>query len=392
VGIAGVVALGGLLWAWHVLRQDDVVLYRGGLVAHAVLSAVVILACTQPGPVRALLSLPPLRALGRISYGVYLYHWPVFVWMDRPVVVEVAVTLALAVVSYVVLEQPIRQRRVRVPLLAAPSVALLVVGVVVASTLHPPRPASFDLASAAEASLPPDPRVEPDPSAARVAMFGDSTALRTGFGLKGWGWYSGTLDMRDGGAGDGVGCPLVSGGVVDYVVARQAPEPICATWPDRWAAIVEREDLDAAVVQIGPWDVTDRELDGEWTHIGEPAYDARLEREIERAVDVLSAKGALVIWLTAPHIEFGRGQAGIPRDSPISEPARMDRLNQLIGEVDARRDEMVVLDLVAHIRSLPGGEMDASLRPDGVHFSEDAAPALARWLAPEILRLIDERR
>src|SRR3954451_22028337 len=79
---AGVVALVGMLWAWSTVRQDDALLYRGGFVVHAVLTAIVILSAMQPGPVRMLLSVPPLRALGAISYGVYLYHWPVLVWWD----------------------------------------------------------------------------------------------------------------------------------------------------------------------------------------------------------------------------------------------------------------------------------------------------------------------
>ena len=158
--------------------------------------------------------------------------------------------------------------------------------------------------------------------------------------------------------------------------------------------LVSGEKLDAALIEIGPWDVADRKLAGsdEWTHIGEPAYDAFLEKEMNLAVDVLSRDGALVIWMTSPQIEFGRGQPEISHDQPISDPARMARLNELIAQVDAARPEMVELDLVAHLRSLPGGEMDPALRPDGEHFSEEASADLAGWLAPEIIRLVDASR
>ncbi|HEX4906820.1 MAG TPA: hypothetical protein VFU93_15305, partial [Acidimicrobiales bacterium] len=180
-----------------------------------------------------------------------------------------------------------------------------------------------------------------------------------------------------------VGCPLGRGGIVDFVAARQAPEPHCAEWPTRWRTMAE--GLDAAVVGIGPWDVTDRKVDGEWTHIGEPAYDAFLRREMELAVDVLSSDGALVVWLTSPRITFGDGE------HPISDPARMDRLNELIADVDAAREEMVVLDLRGYLRSLPGDEMDRTLRPDGVHFSEEASADLVDWLAPAIIDLVRGR-
>ena len=53
----GVVALGLLALWWTTVRQDDLVLYRGGLLVHAALCAVVILAAVQDGgPVRRALS------------------------------------------------------------------------------------------------------------------------------------------------------------------------------------------------------------------------------------------------------------------------------------------------------------------------------------------------
>ena len=383
---SGAVALVGILWAWSSVRQDETVLYRGGFVVHAVASALVILAAMQPGPVRTLLSLPPLRALGRISYGVYLYHWPVFVWWDAPVLAQLALTLVLATVSYVVLEQPIRRGRWRVPVLAVPATALLVAAVVVVSTLDPPKPVTFDLALSSP-PVPSDPIVEPRSDAPVVGVFGDSTALTTGYGLGGYAMTTGKLEMRSGGVN--MGCPLGRGGDVDYVSARQTPEPECLLWPERWSELAK--GLDLALIQIGPWDVTDRKIDGEWTHIGEPAYDAFLRREMELAVDVLSSDGALVAWVKSPHIEFGRGQSNLPQDHPISDPARMDRLNELVAELDAERDDLVVLDLQGYLRSLPGGEMTRSMRPDGVHFDEDGAIALVDWLAPAIFDLVEDR-
>ena len=58
-------------------------LYRGGFLLLALAVAVVIAAAVQPkaGPLGRVLSLPPLRALGLISYGVYLWHWPVYLML-----------------------------------------------------------------------------------------------------------------------------------------------------------------------------------------------------------------------------------------------------------------------------------------------------------------------
>src|SRR5262249_29201269 len=76
--------------------------------------AFLIFASTQPGggmsnPIRSALSFTPLRGLGLISYGVYIYHWPIFVILNpdrthltgnRLVLLRVVVTLAVATASY----------------------------------------------------------------------------------------------------------------------------------------------------------------------------------------------------------------------------------------------------------------------------------------------------
>src|SRR5437868_6584573 len=82
VAMLGPVALVGLAVATTQARVSDAGLFRGGLLAYALGGCVMVLAACEPGPVRTLLSTPPLRALGRISYGVYVYHWPLFLWLS----------------------------------------------------------------------------------------------------------------------------------------------------------------------------------------------------------------------------------------------------------------------------------------------------------------------
>jgi peptidoglycan/LPS O-acetylase OafA/YrhL len=124
-GLAGLAVLGYVVLRWH---DYDTFVYRGGLLLVAVAAAALVAAAAHPASrVSSLLSGRPLVWLGRRSYGVYLWHWPVMA-LSRPdidvhlsawllVPAQVAVTLALAEASYRWVEMPIRtrvaQRRVR---------------------------------------------------------------------------------------------------------------------------------------------------------------------------------------------------------------------------------------------------------------------------------------
>ena len=58
-------------------------------------------------------------------------------------------------------------------------------------------------------------------------------------------------------------------------------------------------------------------------------------------------------------------------------------------EVAAARPGVHIVDLRTWLRQQPGGELDWSMRPDGVHFSEDTVrPIVANWLAPSILSAV----
>ncbi|NQX11961.1 acetyltransferase [Microbacteriaceae bacterium VKM Ac-2855] len=127
----GILALVGLIALSTVLDERDPFTYRGGLVLGSVLAAVVVWAATLPGALlgRAL-DVRPLRWIGRRSYGLYLWHWPLLVIAQSvlgatelgravpllPAITALALTVAVAALSYSVIEQPIRRHGLRAPI------------------------------------------------------------------------------------------------------------------------------------------------------------------------------------------------------------------------------------------------------------------------------------
>lgn len=102
---------------------DDALYQHGGFLRVGVLTAVVVVAATGSGIVATVLARPLLIWVGRRSYGIYLYHWPIFVLtrpgIDVPApawavdVGRVAATLLVAEASYRWLETPIRRGAIR---------------------------------------------------------------------------------------------------------------------------------------------------------------------------------------------------------------------------------------------------------------------------------------
>jgi peptidoglycan/LPS O-acetylase OafA/YrhL len=87
------------------------------------LCSVGLILCSVDGrsTVARMLAVRPLRAVGKVSYGAYLWHFPVFVVIDEtlgldgagPALLGIGVTAALTVVSYVAIERPFLRLKTR---------------------------------------------------------------------------------------------------------------------------------------------------------------------------------------------------------------------------------------------------------------------------------------
>jgi peptidoglycan/LPS O-acetylase OafA/YrhL len=123
-------------------------MFRGGFLVCAVLAAVVVADArlVERGRFSRLLAIRPLYFVGLISYGIYLWHWPVIVYLsgDRtglsPLPLDLArigATLALSTASYYLVEGPIRRARLHgwVRAWGAPLAGVVTAAVIVFATV-----------------------------------------------------------------------------------------------------------------------------------------------------------------------------------------------------------------------------------------------------------------
>jgi hypothetical protein len=434
-GWVGLAALAVQLWWWWSLPQSTSWLYRGGFVLYAALTCAVLVAATLPrSPLVTALSVAPLRWLGHRSYGIYLFHWPLFLtarqlWpeVSRPVTTAavVAASLLLAELSLRLVETPVRLGRWPRPRVAwrlglASTVAIALLAFVPWPGGDDSRRTDFDAALEAfdrlgggspASSVPPTSSPAPGardgseasgadgtaasaPAAPRqppvVGVFGDSTALAVGVGYEAWLRRTGSPTRLVGNAELGCGVSRFERRRDDQLVELS---PLCAAWPERFGRIVDADRPDVVILNSSVWETADAQLpgDGTWRALGDPRVDDFVRREFLEAVDLLGRHGALVLLMTWP--EHGTW-ADDGRPDAVSrqyDPARMRRLHELYREVvEQRPGQVELLDFSAW---LGDRAQERRWRTDGTHFDLDVPDGVdafgdlaGGWLGEEIDR------
>ena len=375
--------------------------FRHGLLIVVAVAAVLVIApvaLDQDGPVARLLSAGPLVGLGAISYGVYLWHWPIFLLVNgertgvtgwQLFALRCAATLAVAAVSWWLIEQPIREwRPVSVPMLplaaASAATAAMVAMTIVPVKLTPQTPVPGPLVDSAALVAPEVPvEVAPPPRPGapgdmRVAVFGDSiawTLMRYLPPTPGVHFADYTT----------IGCGIARGGPYEYVGQELDQKPECDAWPSRWSQRISYERPDVVLLVVGRWEIVDRMNEGRWTHIGDEAYDSYLRAELRRALDILGSTGARIVVTTEPY----NRRAEKPDGSlyPEDHPERVDTWNELLRGVVDDRPNVTVADLNEKLS--PNGYYTTKvdgirMRSDGVHPTPEAVEWLTPWLVEAV--------
>ncbi|HVF08933.1 MAG TPA: acyltransferase family protein, partial [Actinomycetota bacterium] len=393
-GAAGLVA--SLVW----IRPDGPAYYRGG----AVLVSVTTLAIVAPvwrgaaGPLGSALGWAPLTRIGTISYGIYLWHWPIILWLgirepapSFPVagaIVAVALTVGVAVASFALVEEPFRRRmavgrhaRRWVPsrawvLAAAPLSLVVVAGISMAATVVPP----------------------PTPGEPVVMLVGDSVPEHLAVTIeersadRGWRIVSASHGS----------CP-VTGEITTYLggaPVREADACSDRIVPEQ-DALITTTDPDL-VMWWDRWSVSSfLTSDGRLARAGTPRFWRERRAALREAVGRLSSAGATVVLVaTEPP---GRTVTARCTDERCHQwlefqVTRYDdvttRWNTMLRNYAARHPHdavfVTITDIVCATDTSPCDDTVAGMpaRPDGTHYdgvgADLVADALVARLAPHM--------
>jgi peptidoglycan/LPS O-acetylase OafA/YrhL len=430
-GVVGLLGMAGTGFLWATANQNSVFAFSGGfLVASLAAGGIVLCAgVNKDAPSIWLLEIPPIPWLGQISYGIYLWYWPVLLVMTASrvphwgivglFVEQVAVMIGLATVSAYLVELPIR--RGALPhwrsWVAAPLGAAAAIGAVLASTLVPVGATAIGPASGGTTttttSSPGAPSTTtttfapvlsalspPMPTAAhthrvKVLLVGDSIAGSLAAGLT---QYESNDNVEI--VNEGIpGCSVAMDQQIKVLFYTLPPGLPCAAGDPsalmtQWKRWVDQYNPDV-VLYVARGETFDQEHNGAWVDIGVSSFDQYIEGRYRQAVNVLGSKGATVVLMTSPYYQSGVSPAGTiwPEDTP----SRVVLDNQTIRRVatsmtsGAAHNPVYVFDLNALVD--PGDRYDVNLGPvnlrcsDGVHFSRPGGVFIGLQLLPDVAAL-----
>lgn len=407
------------------------------------LTAVLLWSLQADSATRRALSTGPLVWIGAISYGLYLYHWPVFSVLDARrtgldglplATVRITVSFALAASSYRFIEAPIRDGSWRVPTparltvgaTALAGVAILATSVpmwerapttsepVVLGAMAPPAVAMAAPAesvgvpapsaptastgpsapSAPSSSAPSAPPAPTAPAAPTVTIapttppvVPPSPPVVAIFGDSIADWLlrdaSSTFDRDDLIAIDAAleACD----GAVDPPRLRDRhgkelfPPADCRPWTETYPEVVEHRTVDVAVLVLGQAPIIDRLVDGEWI---DPCIDMRwYVHDVSERIAYMQRHVRDVV-LTLPSWGGPGATWSLPDDHQLRTGCVRDQLRALADRTGVRTVDLA--DILCP--DGPSSRCNDLRSLDGTHVDPEDAPAVLDWLLDRSVR------
>ena len=419
VDLVAALGLLGVVGAFLIVPDSWPGYYRGGSLVLSITVGCVLWAVeSRPtGLVSRVLSIGGAQWLGRISYGLYLWHWPVIVFAGPALAVFLAslmpgliggttglnavragIILALAVTSYYVLERPIRRgyiwhlkltnRRVlvaaAVAMLGAASTSVLL------TTVSPGiangfEPGEYTTCPGGGDDLTCVRHIASSSKRPLVAVVGDSTARSLDAGLialsqaNDWTYIAAAQN----------GCTFLDRLVLsgpNQVLIGQARCPHDNAVIRQRLLDVYQPDLIIVMDRFFMLDSLD--ASGNRLVAGTPAHLQDTEQRLELVASDLTSRGAKMVCIDALPMQVPLDCATRPQSPACEVFASSDRLtatyNAIIHSVVARHPEnMRAISLTNTVcpddHCVPSVD-GTIMRYDGIHFTK----AAALWLAPSL--------
>jgi peptidoglycan/LPS O-acetylase OafA/YrhL len=448
LSVAGLVAAMLLVFAFTSTHLTDRSIYRWQLAAVSLLSLVVIAVVVHPAAsvARSFFGSRWLVALGKRSYGLYLWSWPIMVICGAYVgswnrfIMAMSLTIVVAEFSYLYIETPIRKgalsrwfARQRDTDWSKVTIAIGVVGTVLVVSLagffarverfdraaggddvaidvsKVQSPVSGALASPGAVAVAPAspaggttpaiavaaPGVTPSTVAAaplvqpagpaRMVIVGDSQAHSLAINLPSG--IESAFAITDGSV---EGCSVYDDGTVRSSrngFNRSFAD--CGGWADKWAKAAGKGHAQLALVVLGAWDVFDVEVGGQTIPFNTPAADRRFTENLGRGIAALRAAGAKVALLEVPCMrpKDVKG-AGVPALPERADDGRVAHLNQLLRQIAAA--DPVNVSFVSGPAEWCADQTiatDLGYRWDGVHVYKPGAKLIYETIAPALLAI-----
>ena len=391
------------------LNEGSMNYYRGGaLIFSLAVAALLVSLDMRASIVGRLLAWRPAVYVGRISYGVYLWHWPVIIFFPYlylftdgrlgrvfSMAAQVGLTLALSALSFHVIEKPIRSgalagwRLTPRRTLAGVTLAFaMTAGSITAATAAEELPHWATKVPSGQLQVLGD----TSPSAPTVAIVGDSIARSMLPGLNSAAQKAGVRIIGAAWAGCGVGVEYLLG--PDGRTPFNYSESCDKALPQAFARMVKKYDPDVvmwhSVIERHPF----RRADGSVVVPGTAQYEAAVRENFTKSYRALTSGGAPL--LIAEIVPKGQRFKGACKREPSREECRPDtRSDTLYPSMNQRLRQFAAS--VANARTIniasiicPGGAPcptyvnGVMVRYDGSHLTLGGS----QLTAGPILRLI----
>ncbi|MGB8859488.1 MAG: acyltransferase family protein [Ilumatobacteraceae bacterium] len=418
LGVLGVAGLGVVVWTAVEWPTRGGPAYAGWFGLFSLASAALILGLQAPGPLRAVFSLSPIVWLGRISYGVYVFHWPVYVLATSRTVhlrgwplfgVRIAITLTVALLSYWLLERPVRRGRYGARLSLTLGLPITAAVVLLAALVVPGSPVRRHVAAASPTTTTvpvvapgstvagADVTVEPAASSVlpttapvpvgpvNMVLIGDSTAEALSAGVDAW--AAETSDRTVVSVAT-AGCGLITGTVLLGDDGGRFAKRCATALQKELPATLAANRPDTAMIMVTIPDLTMRQWSGDEGMLrpDDARYAARMLDDYRATADMLIAAGVRHIAWVVPPVP-GQWWVGWMSDTVYTATTWV-QLNAVLTTVETEYPDVVQVVHLDQWFTERGLDVDEALRDDGLHLTaEGALMVMDDFLGPVLLRL-----